>query len=83
MKIEVPYRWPEREDYNVIRRDSGIFRSLILFFLNVVVSTGIYSGTGLVSVQPPSTTRVCPVICLASSEIRNITAWAISDGVDT
>ena len=37
-------------------------------------------GRGLLSVQPPSTTKVCPVIQAALSEARKVSASAISRG---
>ena len=35
-------------------------------------------GDGLTEVHPPSTTRLCPVICLAERETRKSAAAAIS-----
>src|SRR5690606_31850807 len=35
-------------------------------------------GEGLTLVHPPSIIKVCPVICLASSETKNAAALAIS-----
>ena len=51
----------------------------IFYFFFKYVNTHYSSyGEGLIEVQPPSTTRLWPVICLAPSETMNKTAWAIS-----
>ena len=39
---------------------------------------GVVSGPGLMAVHPPSTMSVCPVMCRASGDTRNNTAFAMS-----
>ena len=44
----------------------------------VIGDYGVVSGPGLMAVHPPSTMSVCPVMCRASGDTRNKTAFAMS-----
>ncbi|MEB0249626.1 hypothetical protein QN344_05730 [Mucilaginibacter sp. 5B2] len=38
----------------------------------------LFGGDGLIDVQPPSTTKLWPVMCLDAGDKKNSTAFAIS-----
>ena len=64
------------EDFYLINK-SHRNQTFIEYFCSTLFFI-IQNGEGLIHVHPPSTIKLCPVMCFASSETKNSAAFAIS-----